>query len=110
MTWNRALYPADWEQIALREKERAQWMCEECGADCLYPLNQRTRLTVHHIDHNPQNCHPSNLIALCAPCHLRADAKHHARNACITRNRKMRGPMLPLPFPFDQTLCNLASS
>lgn len=98
MTWNRALYPADWEKIALREKERAQWMCEQCGADCLDPINQRIRLTVHHIDHNPQNCHPDNLIALCAVCHLRADALWHARNAAITRAEKRRGPTLPLPF------------
>lgn len=96
MPANKTLYPPDWDQIAQREKTRAGWMCETCGADCLYPTSQRTRLTVHHLDHNPANCEPQNLIALCAPCHLAADAAWHARNAAITRNKKRRGAMLPL--------------
>lgn len=92
-------YPPNWDKIALREKQRAGWMCEQCGADCSEPVqDNRTKLTVHHVDHDPSNCHPDNLIALCAPCHLRADAQWHARNAAITRNRNVRGPMLALPF------------
>lgn len=100
MPMNQSLYPDNWADIARREKDRAQWMCEECGADCLddHPTSQRNKLTVHHLDHNPANCAPDNLIALCTVCHLRADAPWHARNAAITRNIKMRGPMLPLPF------------
>ena len=27
-------------------------------------------LTVHHLDMNPANCDPSNLVALCQSCHL----------------------------------------
>jgi len=97
MPWkDKSLYPPDWAEIALREKERAHWMCEECGADCHAPSSQHNRLTVHHLDHNPANCAPDNLIALCAPCHLRADSKHHARNAAITRAAKTRGPMLAM--------------
>lgn len=40
-------------------------------------LTKRT-LTVAHMDHTPENVAKSNLKALCAPCHLRYDAKHHA--------------------------------
>jgi hypothetical protein len=32
---------------------------------------------------------PENLMAMCAPCHLRYDAKHHAE----TRKRKHSGDM-----------------
>ncbi len=112
MPMQQSLYPPDWPEIAFHEKCRAGWMCEECGADCIddHPSTQRNKLTVHHLDHNPANCAPENLIALCSICHLRRDARWHARNAAIIRNIKMRGSMLPLPFPFDHTLCSLASN
>lgn len=46
-------------------------------------------LTIAHLDHQPENCDPSNLKALCQRCHLRYDAQHHAENAKATRrNRK----------------------
>jgi hypothetical protein len=39
---------------------------------------QRFTLTVAHLDHRPANCHPSNLKALCAPCHCRYDLSQMA--------------------------------
>lgn len=83
-------YPKNWREIALGVKEAAAWKCEECGKQCRKPgepfdTHKRT-LTVHHKDHVPENCDPSNLIALCAPCHLRADAKHHAETRRSHRN------------------------
>ena len=82
MPMDKARYPADWKAIARQVKEKAGWRCQSCGKQCRKPgepldTHQRT-LTVHHIDHCPENCSPDNLIALCAPCHLRADAQHHA--------------------------------
>ena len=35
----------------------------------------------------PEDCREENLIALCAGCHLRADAEHHAE----TRRKKHEG-------------------
>jgi len=35
---------------------------------------QRFTLTVAHLDHNPANCDPDNLKALCSGCHLRYDS------------------------------------
>jgi NAD-dependent dihydropyrimidine dehydrogenase PreA subunit len=94
MPMKSSLYPPDWPEIALREKVRAQWMCEQCGADCWDPISRQNILTVHHIDHNPANCDPDNLIALCAVCHLRADAVWHAHNAAITRAVKRAGQIV----------------
>jgi hypothetical protein len=92
MPANRSFYPSDWITIAERIKEMAEWRCEECGAECYWPgapaMDRRFVLTVHHIDHNPANCADDNLIALCAPCHLQADARWHARNAKRTRTRR----------------------
>jgi len=94
-------YPADWPEISLRERARAHWMCEECGADCWDPMSPKNILTVHHLDHDPSNCTPETMIALCTVCHLRRDAAFHARNARITRAKKQRGPVLPLPWSWE---------
>lgn len=76
------LYPPDWKRIAFDKKQAAGWRCEVCGKQCrkpgeLFDTHKRT-LTVAHMNHNPADCRAENLKALCAPCHLRYDAKHHA--------------------------------
>ena len=82
MPMERARYPKNWEQIAFEIKEAAGWKCEECGKQCRKPGEQfdthRNTLTVAHMNHIPEDVSKGNLKALCAPCHLRYDAKHHA--------------------------------
>lgn len=90
MPMDKARYPANWKAIALSVKENAGWRCEQCGMQCRKPgepfdTHKRT-LTVHHIDHTPENCELDNLIALCTKCHLKADAEHH-----VETRRKKRG-------------------
>lgn len=46
-------------------------------------------LTVAHLDHQPENCDPSNLRALCQMHHLRHDAAHHAASARETRRARL---------------------
>jgi hypothetical protein len=111
----RARYPKDWKAISKRIRERDGNRCAHpgCGAvngsmvlreianperflpegtapsgfeDDWYPV--RIVLTVAHRDHTPENCDDANLIALCQLHHLRLDAKHHAKNARETRDRK----------------------
>lgn len=95
MPMEKGRYPADWKEIALRVKQAAGWRCAACGKKCREPgeklgtpgrAGHQYTLTVHHIDHRPENCSRENLVALCAPCHLKADAAHHAE----TRKRKGR--------------------
>ena len=83
-------YPGDWDQIARRVKEEAEWRCVrcghpaedvgkriECGDHCdparhpggLNDGRQRV-LTVHHLDGDKSNCRWWNLAALCQVCHL----------------------------------------
>lgn len=89
MPMDKTRYPANWGEIAAAVKEAAGWKCAECGKQCRRPgekldtpgkAGHQFTLTVHHINHQPEDCRPENLVALCAPCHLRADAKHHAES------------------------------
>lgn len=84
-------YPKNWKQIAFKIKEDSGWICAECGKHCRKPgepfdTHKRT-LTVAHLNHTPSDIRPENLKPLCAPCHLRYDAKHHAE----TRKKKQGG-------------------
>lgn len=82
MPMQRERYPDEWEQIAYQLKESVNWVCQKCGKQCRKPgepfdTHKRT-LTVAHLNHIPEDTRPDNLMAMCAPCHLRYDAKHHA--------------------------------
>ena len=96
-------YPANWEEISLRIRERAQGACEWCGAKAGELIHgkpgTRVVLTVHHIGvskpdgspgdrHDKMDCRPENLVALCQGCHLMADLPSHIARAKATRQRK----------------------
>ncbi|HEY9835432.1 MAG TPA: hypothetical protein V6D27_00830 [Vampirovibrionales bacterium] len=50
---------------------------------------RRFTLTVAHLNHNPADCRPENLKALCSTCHLRYDAPHHARSRRANQQKKL---------------------
>lgn len=95
----RALYPDDWPEVSLRIRERAGNRCEgspghypDCRAENgkAHPVTgSLVVLTVAHLNHDPADCRPENLRAMCQRCHLTYDAKHHAENARQTRRRRM---------------------
>lgn len=118
MPFDRSRYPSNWDAISYEIRAvRAEWRCEcrgECGCshdgarcgrrhgnpidppgtqESLVP--RLVVLTVAHLDHDPANCDPGNLRAMCQRCHLRYDAKHHARNATRTRAAKRGQGILP---------------
>jgi hypothetical protein len=39
------------------------------------------------LDHQPENCHPDNLRAMCQRCHLAYDSDHHALTRAEGRHR-----------------------
>ena len=47
-------------------------------------------LTVAHLDHQPENCHPDNLAAMCQRHHLAYDAQLHKQTAYATRKANAR--------------------
>jgi hypothetical protein len=88
----RELYPPEWEEIAGQIKADAGYCCEGCGKQCRGPgealdTHKRT-LTVAHINHTPADCARANLVALCAPCHLKYDAPAKRLRA-IARQREL---------------------
>lgn len=107
---NRDRYPANWPAISEHIRfERAGGRCEcdgRCGsAKCAAPrgvtlvrrrcaarhlephpvTGSRVVLTVAHLDHQPENCLPVNLLAMCQACHLAYDREHHAQTRAATR-------------------------
>lgn len=94
MPMDRKRYPREWNQIALQIKEETGWKCQQCGKQCRRPgetfdTHKRT-LTVAHLNHIPEDCRKENLKAMCAPCHLRYDAAHHAETRRAHR-KEMEG-------------------
>ena len=45
-------------------------------------------LTVAHLNHEPEDCRPENLAAMCQRHHLAYDHDHHRANAQATRRAK----------------------
>ena len=82
-----------WEGFVISLNPDTNWdwysqTYEESEDGEIIEKSQRFTLTVAHIDHDPMNCDRANLKALCSGCHLRFDAKLHAKNAAATRARK----------------------
>jgi hypothetical protein len=96
----RALYPADWAAISTVVKQAAGWRCQ-CEGECGKVHNGRCRnahgqrsfdnpgytivMTTAHLNHDPSDCRPENLRAMCPGCHLRYDRHHHAETRAATR-------------------------
>lgn len=113
---NKKLYPKNWKQIREAILRRANNKCEFCGVEnhaigvrdndgIFHKINPETSdeyyyveienlkkikiiLTIAHLDHNPQNCNPNNLRALCQKCHNNYDKEHRKQTRLKTLERK----------------------
>lgn len=91
MPFIKSRYPENWAEISKSIRERAGGKCEFCGAVNYHPnpvTGSKVILTVAHLNHDPMDCRPENLKALCQRCHLAYDREHHASNAALTRQKK----------------------
>lgn len=59
------------------------------GAPCIVIV-----LTVAHLNHQPEDCRPENLSAMCQRHHLAYDHDHHRANAQATRRQRSGTPDL----------------
>ena len=73
-------YHEEWTTISRFIRELFNHHCARCGQDCQSIRSGEQQLQVHHIDENPSNNAPGNLIPLCARCHLKIEreARLHA--------------------------------
>ena len=89
----RALYPKDWNEIAAKVKAERGNKCEFCGHRGGKVDGKPNPITTHHLNFDPTDCRPENLVVLCAACHLRLQGKERVRMraAIVSRgNRKLR--------------------
>lgn len=61
-------YAHDHPEVAKRYKKSVNYCCQICKVNC---TNVQHCLHLHHKDGNGQNNNPSNLMVLCATCHVR---------------------------------------
>lgn len=80
MPIDTSLYPDNWNSLALEVKKSARWQCSCCGKKCYEPGERPKGLTrrewtadilqVHHRNHDQSDNRLSNLMSVCAACHL----------------------------------------
>lgn len=109
----KKLYPSNWKQIVSAVRERSGNMCELCAlhnGDIVqrckrypqnhYPVGARLKeewgvsrpirvvLTVAHINQDPTDNRPENLLHLCQRCHNRIDLPYRMENAARPRGER----------------------
>lgn len=75
-------YPSNWMLISKRYRESKRWACEECGVNL---INNKDLLHTHHINGQKNDCHYSNLKALCIGCHAKQPLHEHMCSNTKTR-------------------------
>lgn len=106
---NRSLYPSNWKQIRADILKRAKNECEWCGIpngaqgfrddqgifhkSAFDDIDGEYKwitivLTIAHLDHDPTNNDPNNIVALCQQCHNRHDKDHRKESARKTRRAR----------------------
>ena len=69
---NGKRYSPFWAEIRKNIYRRDRWVCQECGVHC---RKGKTQIQCHHIDFDTSNNNSSNLITLCASCHMKTRYK-----------------------------------
>ncbi len=94
MPIDSSLYPDNWKELATKVKEAAGWRCQCCGKKCYTPGERPDDLTrsewtadilqVHHRNHDTTDNRLSNLLSVCAACHLNL---HRGRYSSVSEGQ-----------------------
>ncbi len=79
-------YPANWNQISLSLRERANWTCSSCGLDC---STNKNLLHVHHKDGRRGVVHAGNLEVVCVDCHSKKFGHSHMRTGVSSSKNRI---------------------
>ena len=64
-------YPLGWtRKLRKHIRKRDNYICQICGRS---ELENKRKLSVHHVDYNKNNLNPLNLISLCVVCHSKVN-------------------------------------
>lgn len=64
-------YSQDWtDDLRDAVRKRDKYRCRLCNRS---QDEFKTKLDVHHIDYDKENCDPNNLITLCKSCHIKTN-------------------------------------
>lgn len=114
---NKAKYPVNWSSVIVPMiRARSGGRCEFTmtnGARCEarqylpHPITRsKVVLTVAHLNHDPADCRPENLLDSCQRCHNRYDNAHRKKNAAATRRSRMgMDDLFPAP-PKEEPVLN----
>lgn len=61
-------------------------------------------LTIAHLNHDPTDNRPENILAMCSRCHLRHDVGLHRRNAAATRRKRREAGQPVLILVGEETM------
>lgn len=82
--WAEQYPPEPTWKAARQVAAEAFWEVQHVGGEpCIVIV-----LTVAHLNHDPTECRPENLAAMCQRHHLAYDHDHHRKNAQATRRAK----------------------
>ena len=81
--WAEQYEPQSTYAEARTTAAEAWWEVQHVGGDKLTIIV----LTVAHLNHEPEDCRPENLAAMCQRHHLAYDAQHHKETAYSSRKR-----------------------
>ena len=118
---NKDRYPDNWPDVRQAILDRAGNRCEICGVEngvYGYRLSDgkfyeswpdpdprvfKIVLTIMHLDHQPENCDPTNLKAACQLCHNRYDAPVRAAGRKLRRRQAIEKTQSTLKFDIQDT-------
>jgi len=60
-------------KLKIRTRDNFNCRCCKLKEKKHYRGKKQTKLIIHHIDYNKENCKEENLISLCLTCHLRTN-------------------------------------
>lgn len=66
-------------------RQRDNHQCQLCHE---FQSNDGEELSVHHIDYDKSNSHPSNLVSLCRMCHIKTNHNREHWKAHFQNNKK----------------------